>query len=342
MTGPFNRYIAFVGSTGPSLASKREIYASEKLTELSQTTRKAAFGVEVYVVFDSFGNMMVPHTFRAFPSTVHALPYQAIHRPRHLLDLRHYALDHRKLLVVDGSTCFIGGYNIESLSATTGRDTHLRISGPAAADLAQSFIDFWNRHAPGHRRITRQYLRHFESRVTFRGTNALRLMFPIRDMYIIAIDQAGHSIRLTTAYFIPDRVLFAALKAAAGRGVDVRVLVPWISNHVVVDWLARGYFTACLQGGMRVFGSRHMLRATTCTIDGQWTTIGTASLDRLSAVGNYEINAEVYSDVLAQHMEELFRYDTTHAFELTQAQWMSRPWYKKLSERILFPLRVIL
>src|SRR2546421_11077086 len=72
--------------------------------------RKAAQGVEVYVVFDSFGNLVVPHAFKVFPPTIHALPYQAIRRPWRLLDLRR--LDHRKLLIVDGSTGFIGGFNI--------------------------------------------------------------------------------------------------------------------------------------------------------------------------------------------------------------------------------------
>lgn len=85
-----------------------------------------------------------------------------------------------------------------------------------------------------------------------------------------------------------------------------------------------------------------VLVAKTCTIDGQWSTIGTANLDRLSAVGNYEINAEVYSEALALQMEELFTSDTTNAFELTREQWMSRPWYRKLSERILSPLRAMM
>jgi cardiolipin synthase A/B len=304
--------------------------------------RKAAQGVEVYVVFDSFANTVVPHAFKVFPPTIHALPYHSIRRPWQLLDLRRYALDHRKLLIIDGSTSFIGGFNIGSLYATAWRDTHLRIAGPAAAHLAQSFIDFWNGYATGHRRIRRHYPRRFDSRINFRRTNALRLTFPIRDMYIEAIDRAEHSIRLTNAYFVPDDMLLAALKAAAGRGVDVRVLVPWISNHVVVDWLARGYFTACLQAGIRVFGYRHMLHAKTCTIDGQWSTIGTANLDRLSILGNYEINAEVYSEALAEQMEELFACDTSNAFELTREQWMSRPWYSKLSERILTPLRILM
>ena len=302
----------------------------------------AAQGVEVCVVFDSFANTVVPRDFKVFPANMHVLKYQAIRRPWHLLDPRRYALDHRKLLIVDGYTGFIGGFNIGSLYATTWRDTHLRIRGPAAAELAQSFIDFWNRHHPGHARITRHYPRRFDPLINERGTDALRLTFPIRDMYIEAIDRAEHAIRLTNAYFVPDRMLLEALEAAAERGVDVQVLVPWISNHVVVDWLARGYFTDCLKAGISVFGYRNMLHAKTCTIDGQLSTIGTANLDRLSAVGNYEINAEIYSEALAQQMEELFRCDTTNALELTPDQWLKRPWYAVLGERILSPLRILL
>ena len=304
--------------------------------------KKAEQGVEVYVVFDGFGNWVVPKRFKEFPPPVHALSYQAIRRPWHLVDPRRYALDHRKMLIVDGYTGFIGGYNIGSPYAATWRDTHLRIQGPAAADLAHSFTEFWNQHCTNCPEITRHYPRRFDSLITVGGTNALQLMFPIRDMYIRAIDRAEKTIRLTNAYFVPDGVLLDALVAAARRKVDVQILVPWISNHLVVDWLARGYFTTCLQAGIKVFGYRHMLHAKTCTIDGQWSTIGTANLDRLSSVGNYEINVEVYSETLAHQMDQLFLSDTTDAIALTFDGWISRPWYAMLGERILAPLRVLL
>ena len=304
--------------------------------------RKADQGVDVYVIFDRFGNTVVPNEFKVFPPNVHALSYQAIRHVWHVVDLRRYALDHRKLLIVDGNISFIGGYNLGSLYATSWRDTHLRIQGPNSAHLAQAFISFWNREFPERNRITRHYPRRFDPFMNVRGTDALRLTFPIRDMYIQAIDQAEHSIRLTNAYFVPDGTMFDALVSAARRGVDVQVLVPWISNHVVVDWLTRGYFTDCLEAGVRVFAYRNMLHAKTCTIDGQWSTIGTANLDRLSSVGNYEINIEIYSEALAQQMEELFISDTGNAFELKKDQWMERPWYSRLGERIVSPLRLFL
>jgi cardiolipin synthase len=147
---------------------------------------------------------------------------------------------------------------------------------------------------------------------------------------------------LTNAYFVPDHILLNALKAAAGRGVDVQILLPWISNHAATDWVARGYFTDCLRAGIRIFAYKAMMHAKTCTIDGQWSTIGTANLDRLSSVGNYEINVEIYSAELARQMETVFAHDKAFAVEIARARWSARPWYVKLSERILAPLRVLM
>ena len=171
----------------------------------------------------------------------------------------------------------------------------------------------------------------------------MRLSFPIRDLYIDAIDKAEQFIFLTTAYFVPDQMLLEALKAAVRRGVDVRVLLPWDSNHVVANWITHSNFTDCLQAGIRIIGYRYtMLHAKTCTIDGQWSTVGTCNLDRLSLVGNYEINVAVYSAEFARQMFALFAEDTAEKFELTMEQWKSRPWYNKVSERILAPLRFMM
>jgi hypothetical protein len=78
------------------------------------------------------------------------------------------------------------------------------------------------------------------------------------------------------------------------------------------------------------------------TIEGQWSTAGTANLDRLSAVGNYEINVELYSEALARQMEDQFERDVTCAKELHWEEWVRRPWYAKLGEVILAPPRNLL
>ena len=118
-------------------------------------------------------------------------------------------------------------------------------------------------------------------------------MFPIRSMYLEAINRASHHIWMTHAYFIPDSDFVEAIMAAARRGVDVRLLLPAISNHVVADWLSRGYYGEMLGAGVRIFRFQGaMVHAKTSTIDGRWSTVGTANIDRLSMTGNYEINVE--------------------------------------------------
>jgi cardiolipin synthase A/B len=306
--------------------------------------KKAAEGVTVYVIYDKFGNLVVPAEFyKAFSPAIHRLEYQFVSRPWHILDPRRYSLDHRKLLIVDGFTSFIGGYNIGSTFAYEWRDTHLRIQGPAAANLGHSFIDFWNRFCHSKEFINQRYPRRFDPLITVHGNDALRLTFPIRDLYISAIDRAESFILLTNAYFVPDHVLLDSLKAAAHRGVEVHILVPWQSNHIVTDWVSHCYFSECLTAGIRIFGYRHtMLHAKTCTIDGQWSTVGTANLDRLSSIGNYEVNVEIYSSEFAKQMDLLFKTDTADLFELTAESWHSRKWYIKWSEHLLKPLRFII
>lgn len=306
-------------------------------------TTKAEEGVAVYVIYDTFGNLVVPRTFKRFSPAMNVLSFWAIRRPWHLLDPRRYGLDHRKLLIVDGTIAFIGGYNVGSLYATQWRDTHLRIIGPEARDLAQAFVDFWNRFCRKRERIARDYPLRFNPMVNVYGNDIARMIFPIRDTYISAIDRAQHHIRLTNAYFIPDHILLESLEAASRRGVTVEILLPWRSNHLLADWAARSYFTRCLDAGIHLLGyQKAMVHAKTCTIDGQWSTIGTANLDRLSSIGNYEINVEIYDSRFADQMEQLFDSDKTNALEISRERWQRRTPFMQLTERVLGPLRLML
>ncbi len=307
--------------------------------------RKAEEGVAVYVIFDGFGNLVVPRSFKSFHPKIHVLEYQALKHIGQVFDLRCYSLDHRKLLVVDGHTSFVGGYNIGNLYATSWRDTHVRIVGPASADLAYSFVDIWNRFClqKDCNDITSSYPRRFDPFIILHGNDATRLAFPIRDMYIEAINHAERHIYLTNAYFMPDHVLLDALKDAAQRGVNVRVMVPLESNHILADWVSHSYYRECLEAGIHLLRYKPaMLHAKTCTIDGQWSTVGTANLDRLSSIGNSEINVEIYSADFAEQMELLFACDAADVEELTLEAWRNRGWLIKFSEKLLAPFRFIM
>ena len=162
-------------------------------------------------------------------------------------------------------------------------------------------------------------------------------------MYLDAIDRASRHIYLTHAYLIPDADMLGALMRAARRGVDVRIIVPAESNHIVADWLSRGFYGQMLRAGIRLFLFQGaMVHAKTATIDGQWSTIGTANIDRLSLLGNYEINMEVFSADVAAQMEEIFSVDSSNTLELTSEGWQRRHAMVKFSETVLTPLRPLL
>ena len=301
---------------------------------------KAREGVQVYIIFDSVANLAVPRRFKSFPSCVHVLDYGRLLRPWALIDPRNLARDHRKLLVIDGKEAFLGGYNIGDDYALNWRDTHVRVAGVEAARLGQVFIDFWNRQSSEDRRIDWTLRRGMQPRLVHRTNDARRLLFPIRDMYVDAIDRSERRVWITNAYFIPDSAMRAALCSAARRGVDVEVLIPWASNHVTADWLGRGFYRELLASGIRIFRYKQaMNHAKTMTVDGFWSTVGTANLDRLSQVGNYEVNLEVLDARFAQQMEQLFEVDKTNTTELTPEWWNARPWYAKIGEQLIAPLR---
>lgn len=300
--------------------------------------RKARQGIQVYAIFDEFANLVVPDEFKRFPDTIHTLRFRPLSSPLSLLDYRTYFRDHRKLLVVDGTVGYVGGFNIGDLYASDSwRDTHLRIEGSEARELENAFVDFWNGYrASNLPELVPEPGRNWRPTTTLHRNDSSLRVFPIRNVYLEAIDRAESHIYITQAYFVPDRALRAALKDAAGRGVDVQVLLPWHSNHVVADWLGRRWFGELLDSGVRIFRYRDiMIHSKTATIDGLWSTIGTANIDRFSLFGNYEVNMEIYDAALAGQMEQMFELDKTNTSELTREEWMRRPMAAKVTERIL-------
>ncbi len=305
-------------------------------------------GVEVYVIYDGFANLVVSPVFKRFPDNLKVLRYPLYAAGWRFFDLRRYGRDHRKILVVDDGVGFVGGYNIGSAYETEWRDTHVRITGPAVWDLKRAFADFWNLN---RRRLIRASGRPLllETASTWEPQirvqrNVPRLwMFPIRSMYIEAVNRASRNVWMTTAYFLPDQDFVDAVRHAAQRGVDVRLLLPLKSNHIVADWISRGYFSQLLDSGVRIFRYRDaMVHAKTATVDGTWSTVGTANIDRLSLQGNYEINVEVIDEGLAKQLEEVFATDESNSLELTSLEWEARDLHRKFTEYFLAPLRPLL
>ena len=303
-------------------------------------------GVQVYIIVDSWGNLVVDPRFKRFPKlpNLHMLHFPLFRPGLLTLNIRKTGRDHRKILVVDDEVGYVGGYNIGSLYATTWRDTHLRLEGPAVWELANAFVDFWNDHRKHrHPELADKGVKLWEPRIRAAQNAPSRMLFPVRGLYLDAMDRAEHHIYITHAYFIPDREILRGLIAAAHRGVDVRVVIPEISNHIVTDWAARSHYAQLLEAGVTLWLFQDaMVHAKTMTVDGRWSTIGTANIDRMSLIGNFEINLELFDATLAQHLEDIFATDLTNCRQLTAAEWNARPLGNRVLERLIRPFSPLL
>ncbi|WRH26369.1 phosphatidylserine/phosphatidylglycerophosphate/cardiolipin synthase family protein [Arthrobacter sp. JZ12] len=301
-------------------------------------------GVKVYVIYDGFANLVVPPSFYRFHPDIEVFRFPLVRPSILFTNIRGTGFDHRKILVVDDSIGYVGGYNIGSLYASKWRDTHLKLEGKSVWELRQAFVAFWN-SAPTqrHRELEETSAEFWEPRLRAVNNIPANLVFPIRGVYLDAINRAHSHIYITTAYFIPDQQILEALLRASKRGVDVRVILPEDSNHVVSDWLSRGFYSALLRAGVKVLLYQNaMIHAKTATVDGEWTTVGTANIDRLSLTGNYEINIELFDRRLAADMEKIFEIDSSNCRELGLEEWNSRHIVARISEAILAPLRPFL
>ncbi len=307
-------------------------------------TDAAERGVDVYVMYDGFANLVVRPSFFRFHPSIHVYRFPVLRPSILLTNIRGTGLDHRKVLVVDDEIGYVGGYNIGAMYANQWRDTHLKITGRSVWELREAFATVWN-HGVGqpHAPLPDRSAGFWEPRLRAVNNIPSKLVFPIRGLYLDSINRAQSHIYITAAYFIPDQQILEALLEARARGVDVRVIIPENSNHVVSDWLSRGFYSALLRDGVKILLFQNaMIHAKTATIDGEWSTIGTANIDRLSLTGNYEINMEIFDKDLAANMEKIYEVDASNSRELTLHEWESRHVAARISEAILTPLRPFL
>jgi cardiolipin synthase len=285
--------------------------------------RRARDGVHVRVLYDGLGSIATPRAYwRALREAgVEVRPF----RPLSPIDLvSNFSRNHRKLVVGDGSRAVIGGLCIgcewtgeEAADGSPWRDTAVEVRGPAAAVLDQAFARTWE--IAGGKLPDDDVA----GRVTPQGDAAVRVISgePGRERTyrVIELLAAGSSSRLwiTDAYLVAPPRLFQALRDAAKDGVDVRLLVPGLSDLPLVRNISRIGYRDLLRGGVRIFEwDGPMLHAKTIVADGRWTRVGSSNLNPSSLLGNWELDVLVEDSQLAEAMERQFRLDVARSREV--------------------------
>jgi cardiolipin synthase len=302
-------------------------------------------GVQVNLIHDGVGTLGTPAEFfqRLRESGIRTLEYNPVNPASAAPGWNLNQRDHRKLLVVDGRTAFLGGINISSVYSAGSfrahpktrpsgeqpwRDTDLQIEGPVVAEFQKLFVETWEGQG-GDPLVPRDYY----PTLVPRGHEVVRAIGsspdePFSLIYVTllsAIASAATDILITNAYFVPDPQLLAALKAAAARGVDVRLVLPGKTDSALVFHAARSYYDQLLEDGVELFERRDaLLHSKTAVIDGVWSTVGSTNLDWRSFLHNRELNAVVLGKEFGDSMRAAFERDIRQSDQITLEQWRRR------------------
>ena len=309
-------------------------------------SRAVARGVEVCVLVDAVGARY------SMPPVTNRLRKQGVRTARFMsgvltwrtpyLNLR----NHRKILVVDGTTGFTGGMNIRDHHLLNenpphkARDIHFRVTGPVVRQLQAVFVDDWQFTTEELLTGDRWFpdLQHSEGTVLARvipdgpDKNLDRMSMA----FLGALAVARHSVRIMTPYFLPDRALIAALSICALRGVEVDIVLPSENNLKLVAWAAMAQMWQVIEWDCRVWMTPPPFdHSKLMVVDDALCLIGSSNWDPRSLRLNFELGVECYDVELAARLTTVIRNRMAAAHRLTPQDVNGRPLHVKLRDGVV-------
>ena len=313
--------------------------------------KKQAEGVQVRLIYDGVGSINTPAAFfqGLRDAGIQVVEFNPINP---LKDRQEWGLthrDHRKILIVDGRLAIMGGVNISKVYSSSPRirqksgkppihwrDTDIQIEGPSVAELQRLFLATWVKQkgaefsGPDYFPVVKEKGSALVLAVGSTPGESNRVPFII---YVSAISFAENSVHLTNSYFIPDDQIENALIDAAKRGVDVKIMLPGVTDSKVALYAQRYHYSKLLKSGVKIYEhSSSLLHAKTAVLDGIWSTVGSTNMDYLSLMSNDEVNAIVLSKEFALQMERMFARDLADSKPILWKEWQNRPLLPRFGE----------
>lgn len=307
---------------------------------------KARAGVEVRFIYDDFGSPSIEKKTekRMQEAGIEVFPF---HKVRfYLLANRINYRNHRKIVVIDGKTAFIGGINVSDRYINSEpnklfwRDTHVRLDGPAVYYLQYLFISDWKfccakSFTPGTAYFPIVPGGNKKCYVQIAASGPDSYQPSILYSILQSIYLAKEEILITTPYFIPGDSIMDALQVAALSGLKVKLLVPGLSDSRLVNAASKSNYNDLLQAGVEIYlYEKGFIHAKTLITDSRLSIIGTANMDYRSFELNFEVNAIIYDVTVSKELRDIFFEDLKDAKKIIKEEWLSRPWNVQLPEKI--------
>jgi cardiolipin synthase len=305
---------------------------------------KAKEGLEVRFIYDAVGSFRLDDNFLKplKDAGVQVEVFLPVTLP--LFGSRLNYRNHRKILVVDGKIGFVGGINIgdeylgKNKKMGFWRDTHLKIQGEAVYVLQGIFLADWYF-------VSKEAIDDFkyfppqgycgEKIIQIASSGPDSYWASIHQAYFSAINSARDRVYITTPYLVPDEGILLALKTAALRGVDVRLLLPIKPDHKTVFWASKSHFIELLEAGVRIYQyGKGFVHGKVFVVDNNFTSIGTANLDIRSFKLNFEVNAFIYDKEVNSKMARDFFEDLRVSKKVLLDEYKNRPLIHKVKESI--------
>ncbi len=326
----FETYIYWSGAIGRAFA--------DVLTE------RAKAGVKVHVLLDWVGTEKMDEALIDELKSV-GVEVQKYHKPHWTGLGKLNNRTHRKLLVVDGQVGFTGGVGIAELWTGNAqdpdhwRDTHFKVEGPVVGQMQSVFMDNWTKVAG----------------TVLHGTEYFPPLSPVADgmaqvfssspsggsasmelMYLLSITAAKRSIRLSSAYFVPNPMALDAFVAAIKRGVKVQIITPgkYIDSEAVRQ-ASRAKWGALLEAGAEMYEYQPtMYHVKVMIVDEFMVSTGSTNFDERSFRLNDEANLNIYDAAFANEQVAVFEADLAKSKRITLETWKARPLREKIAEKL--------
>lgn len=306
----------------------------------------AGRGVHIRLIYDVLGCYDTPDSYfqHLQRAGIRCLPFNPpTFAKLRWLDIR----DHRKQVIIDGQTAFLGGLNVgdeysgfgESL--TRWRDVGFRLDGPAAGELQRLFCQTWEEESgrPLPLDIPEAPVSQGTADVVIIDGRPHRNRPLIRNAFRVAMSGAERRIRIITPYFVPGPRVVRSLLRAVRRGVSVEIILPLISDVPLVQMMSRAYLKPLLEAGVAIYQRQGtILHAKVMLVDGRWVTLGSANLDFRSFHRNYEINVILDSEEFGAQVDALFNEELGKSQRFDLAAHQARGWQERLLTWVLTPL----